>query len=323
MVPVVSSILGGCARNPQALAAFSVHPVASYSTAFTRKSVVNLLSNRNDPEVDAAVKEYLKSLYNGSAPAAAAPEKLAMASSIEKKYVAAQIVEYGMQSISLPLTASGSVPVKRYVAQIMSVAKKAGFEDPQKEVEYKLAEVSKTSETVKEFLNQAKGLMSVDYHTALIEAVNAIESEAGTSIIFDTASPAYKKFAVKLAEIATAHKLPVKLLADLKKAGSADEDTKAKLTNEYALWSEASRVADATAEMETIKAHAVSALDIHLGKTSDVVKAEAEAAMSALLKRVEGAKGAKWASALAADMKFTAWFDASVAANPAAGPVSK
>lgn len=57
-----------------------------------------MMGNRDDPEVDATIKSYLRSLYNNPAKA---PEKmeepLELTSQVEHKYTAAQTVEYGIQ----------------------------------------------------------------------------------------------------------------------------------------------------------------------------------------------------------------------------------
>lgn len=50
------------------------------------------------------------------------------------------------------------------------------------------------------------------------------------------------------------------------------------------------------------------------------VKSEQEASLASLQKKLEGAKGAKWAAQFQEDLKTIAWFDSAVAANPAAGP---
>ena len=42
--------------------------------------------------------------------------------------------------------------------------------------------------------------------------------------------------------------------------------------------------------------------------------------MASLVKKLDSAKGSKWAEQFKADLKNIAWFDAAVAASPAAGP---
>lgn len=142
---------------------------------------------------------------------------------------------------------------------LLARGRQAGFEDPVLEVEKKLVEHSQTAETVKELLTKAKGLTSPELHSALLDAVQQVESETGGSVLLDGSSAGYKKFVEKVkvrrgnlsmrAEhrsrtrheegcalslhalitasdtdaqaVATAHKLPWKLLLDAKK-GSAD-----------------------------------------------------------------------------------------------------
>lgn len=63
----------------------------------SKKDVVHFLDNREDPDVDAAVRAYMKAAYQSKA----APEKpeptFELASKVERKWVAAQIVESGAQ----------------------------------------------------------------------------------------------------------------------------------------------------------------------------------------------------------------------------------
>ena len=57
-----------------------------------------MLDNRDDPEVDAAIKAYLKAQYKGGSSAVEkAEETYELASKVERKYVAAQVVDYGIQ----------------------------------------------------------------------------------------------------------------------------------------------------------------------------------------------------------------------------------
>ncbi len=63
------------------------------------KDAAYLLDSRDDPEVDAALKAYLKAQYaGGKAKPTPAGEQLELASKVEKKYVAAQIVAQGVQA---------------------------------------------------------------------------------------------------------------------------------------------------------------------------------------------------------------------------------
>jgi hypothetical protein len=50
------------------------------------------------------------------------------------------------------------------------------------------------------------------------------------------------------------------------------------------------------------------------------VRKEQEAALAALSRKLESAKGSKWAAQYQEDLKYLAWFDAQVAANPRSGP---
>lgn len=332
MVPLALRALGGQLRQQQALSALGAVSVsvkalgstASFGTdAVTRKSVLHLLNNRDDPEVDAAVKQYLKSLYKGGAATSVdADEGLELSSKIEKKYVAAQVVEHGIQSISLPLAweSTGSdVPVKRYVAQMLAVAKKAGFEDPMKEVEKRLKENHAVSETVKEFLGRVKSCVSPDYHAALVEAVQSVEAETGSAVVFDASSEGYKKFVGKVQALAQQNNIPVGLLHTSAQR-PATEEAASKLQLDFQRWLQSAYVQDAAAELEAVKAQATTALDSHLSKTADQIREEGKAAMQQLLKKLDNAKGAKWAEQFKKDIKFTEWFDATVQANPAKGP---
>jgi hypothetical protein len=64
--------------------------------------VVYLLDNRGDPETDAGIKAFMKQAFADAAkPAAEAPVSadagLELTTKIEKKYIAAQVVESGIQ----------------------------------------------------------------------------------------------------------------------------------------------------------------------------------------------------------------------------------
>lgn len=70
--------------------------------AFTRKDVIYNLDNASDPEAEAAIKAFQREAFAAAAKGAAAlvppqePE-LAFTAKVERKYVAAQIVESGIQ----------------------------------------------------------------------------------------------------------------------------------------------------------------------------------------------------------------------------------
>lgn len=274
--------------------------------------------NVEDPDASSAVKAYLKGLYNGAKVEASVADESELASRVEKKYVAAQIVEGGIQNIAVPL-GDGSAAVKRYVAQLLSLGQQAGFEDPAVEVEKRIAEQSQTAETVKELLTKIKPFMSSDMHSALSEAVQQVESETNGAVLLDGSSAGYKLFAEKVKSIATASNIPWKTLVDYKK-GSADEDVQDKLNKDYAAWLQSARVADAAAELNALRAEATTLLDKHLGKTAEQVRKEQAASVQQLIRRAEAAKGAQWAQQYLEDVKRVQWFDACVAENPAVGP---
>lgn len=289
----------------------------------SKKEILHALGNRDDPDADSAVVAYLSALYKGAkVEPSSGDDSLEFTSKIEKKYMAAETVEFGIQTIALPLSHNeeGAASVKRYVAQLLALGKKAGFEDPMIETEKKLAEAAHVSDSVKELLTRARTVMSPELHASLTEAVNAVEAETGGAAVpLDGASPAYKKFADKAKAIATANKLPWKLLVDVKKS-AADEGTKDKLGKEYSSWLQSARVADAVAELAALRSEASSLLDKQLGKSAEQVRKEQSAALAQAMRRAESAKGAAWAQAFLEDVERTKWFDACVAENPAVGP---
>lgn len=64
----------------------------------TRKDVLYLLDNRDDPEVDASIKAFLRAQYqNPKAEAPRVADGLELTAKVEKKYYAAQVVEFGLQ----------------------------------------------------------------------------------------------------------------------------------------------------------------------------------------------------------------------------------
>lgn len=173
--------------------------------AFTRKDVVYNLDNSSDPEAEAAIKAFQRQQYAAAAKAdvkPAAPEPdLELASKIERKYMAAQVVESGIQNISVPLSyeAEGGVAaLKRYIAQLQNVGTQAGFAAPAVELDNKLSEVTKGAETAKDLLGRLKPYTSADYHAALSEALTAVEAETGGAVVLDGASAGYKKFTDKV-----------------------------------------------------------------------------------------------------------------------------
>lgn len=125
----------------------------------SKKDAAYLLDSRDDPEVNAALSQYLKTVYaGGKAAATPSEEHFALASKVEKKYVAAQVVAEGvqvrdagswrwccalhdwmrmltmvllcwlclLQNIALPLNYDGkdTAPVKRFVSQLVKLAAK-------------------------------------------------------------------------------------------------------------------------------------------------------------------------------------------------------
>ena len=68
----------------------------AFAEALTTKDVAYLLDNRDDPEVDAAIKTYLKGQFAGAKPTPSTSSG-ELASKVEKKYIAAQVVAQGVQ----------------------------------------------------------------------------------------------------------------------------------------------------------------------------------------------------------------------------------
>ncbi|EFJ50249.1 mitochondrial F1F0 ATP synthase associated protein [Volvox carteri f. nagariensis] len=166
----------------------------------SKKDVLYNLSNP-DPDAEASVKAYLTSLYKGAKlESSTADGSLELTSKIEKKYKAAAIVEYGLQNISVPLGYSSSniAPVKRYAAELRTLGKKAGFEDPATEVSKRLADTAATADSVKELLTKSQSLMSPELYAALLEAVQQIENSTNSTLTLDGGSPGYKEFAKKV-----------------------------------------------------------------------------------------------------------------------------
>ncbi|MEW5311754.1 MAG: hypothetical protein WDW38_003441 [Sanguina aurantia] len=289
----------------------------------SRKDVLYLLDNRDDPEVDASIKSFLRAQYQS--PKAEAPrvaDGLELTAKVEKKYYAAQVVEYGLQNVSVPLAwrKEGSMaPVKRYAAQLLALGAQAGFESPAVEVEKRVTEQAQTCETVKELLGRIKHLTSPDYFVALSDALVAAEAETNSTVTTDGSSAGYKKFAEKVKAAATAHKLPWKLLLD-SKSTNLDEAAQDKVDVEYAAWQQSAAVADAVSEIDAMSAASTTLLDKHLGKTAEQVRKEQAASLAALIKKVEAAKGAPWAAQFKADLAGLSWYDNAVSANPAVGP---
>jgi hypothetical protein len=78
------------------------HRRALPAEALSRKEVVHLLDSRDDPETDAAIKAFMKQAFKDAAkPAAQAHAAddagLELTTKVERKYIAAQVVETGIQ----------------------------------------------------------------------------------------------------------------------------------------------------------------------------------------------------------------------------------
>eukprot|EP00878_Enallax_costatus_P001127 GHUV01001264.1.p1 GENE.GHUV01001264.1~~GHUV01001264.1.p1 ORF type:complete len:415 (+),score=138.77 GHUV01001264.1:35-1279(+) len=298
------------------------------SEAFTRKDVVYNLDNSSDPEAEAAIKAFQRQQFEAAAKAGvkpAAPEPdLELASKIERKYMAAQVVESGIQNVSVPISyeaEGGLAALKRHVAQLQNVGTQAGFAAPAVELDNKLSEVTKGAETAKDLLHRLKPYTSAEYHAALTDALTAVEADTGGAVVMVGASAGYKKFADKVKAIAQSHKLPWQMLLPIKqKLPTADEDTADKLLKDYAAWLQSAAIADAKAEIAELQAEATRLLDSQLAKSADAVKKEQQAALASINRRLEAAKGSSWADAYRKDLEYTAWFDAAVAADPKAGP---
>ncbi|GBF99400.1 hypothetical protein Rsub_12333 [Raphidocelis subcapitata] len=298
--------------------------------AFTRKDVAYNLENTSDPEAEAAIRAFQREAYKAAAKGAAAlsppaePE-LAFTAKVERKYVAAQIVETGIQSIHVPLSydkdGSGATALKRYAAQLRDVARQAGFGEPAAELQAKLQEAAAGISTAKELLGRIRPYASPEFHTALADALAEVEAETGATVPLDGASPLYKKFASRVQAIAQQHKLPWQmLLSHQQKLAGADDDTRDALQRDYAAWLQAAQLADIKAEVEDLRAEAARLLDLQLGKSAEGIRKEHDAALAALGRKLEAAKGTKWAAKFKEDLAFVSWFDGAVAADPGNGP---
>lgn len=272
------------------------------------------MDNREDPEVDSAIRAYQKAAFSATQAAPEpAEETLELTAKVQRKYVAAQIVESGIQNIAVPLSATDAAPVKRYVQQLLSLGTKAGFESPIAEVTKRIREKSAGALSVKELLTQIKPLTSPEFHAALLEALAATEAETKCEVPLDGSSAGYKKFAEKVKKAAEAEKLPVKLLLDAKAGG---DEAAAQL----AVWSQSAQVADATAELNALRTEATVLLDKHLSKSAEQIRKEQAAALAALQRKIDAAKGSAWAVQYAKDLQAVAAYDAAVAADPVNGP---
>lgn len=333
-VAVLLGSSSGVAPQGSAAALLSVRGYAAAAAAgggspppFSRKDVVYNLHNSGDPEAEAAIRAFQREQFAAAAkgvpPAPAEPE-LELTAQVERKYAAAAVVEAGIQNIAVPLNwqaSGGPAALKRYVAELTAVGEQAGFAPPAAELEYKVAAAAAGAEGLRDLLGRLKPFTSPEFHADLMEAAAAVEAETGAPVTTDGASAGYKKFADKVKALAQAHKLPWQLLLPVKqKLPGADPETADRLARDYAAWQQAAAVADAKAEIEALQAEATRLLDSQLAKSAEAVRKEQAAALAAVNRRLEAAKGSAWAEAYRRDLQYTAWYDEAVAANPASGP---
>lgn len=96
-----SSLIGAGAAPAAAAATLLSRSFATQQPAFGRKDVVYNLNNSSDPEAEAAIKAYQRQQFaaasKGPAAGGAEEPEYELASQIERKYAAAQIVESGIQ----------------------------------------------------------------------------------------------------------------------------------------------------------------------------------------------------------------------------------
>ncbi len=86
----------------------------------------------------------------------------------------------------------------------------AGFEAPLSEVKKAIKDKSLGATTAKELLASIKPLASPEFHTALTEALAALEAETNSTVTLDAASAGYKKFADKVKVRPPRHATPSK-----------------------------------------------------------------------------------------------------------------
>lgn len=295
-----------------------------------------------DPEVDAAVRQHQRERFAAATKANGAPlppaagsaaqdASLELTARVERKYMAAQVVESGVLGVAPPVEYSaegvgGAAAVKRYAAQLQRVARAAGFSgDPVDGVSAKLDAASAGAEGAREVLARIAPYCSADFHQALHEALAEVETASGgRAVPMDGASPLYKKWADKVKAVAQAHKLPWQMLMAHHKvsagAGGGDDAQRDALARDYGAWLQTAALVDARAELDALSAEASRVLDAHLRKSPEDSKREREAAAAALLRRAEAANGQPWADRLRQDLAYLDWFDARVASNPVEGP---
>lgn len=289
-----------------------------------------------DPEVDAAVRAHQRERFAAAAKGTPAPSttattdaSLELTARVERKYMAAQVVESGVLGVAPPLeyaAEGGAAAVKRYAAQLQRVARAAGFGgDPVDAVSSRLDAAAAGAETAREVLARIAPYCAPDFHQALHEALAEAEAATGGSAVtLDGSSAGYKKWAEKVKAVAQAHKLPWQMLLahhKVQKAGAAgDEAQRDALQRDYGAWLQTAALVDARAELDALSAEASRALDAHLRKGPEAARKEREAAEAALLRRADAAKGEAWAAKLKEDLAYVAWFDEKVASAPLEGP---
>jgi hypothetical protein len=97
-----ASSLAGVSPVAAAAGALACGPARAFATAFGRKDVVYNLANASDPEAEAAIRAFQREQFAAAAkgaPGAGVPQEpeFELASQIERKYAAAQVVESGIQ----------------------------------------------------------------------------------------------------------------------------------------------------------------------------------------------------------------------------------
>jgi hypothetical protein len=287
-----------------------------------------------DPEVDAAVRAHQRERFAAAAKGTPSPSTTATDSSleltarVERKYMAAQVVESGVLGVAPPLeyaAEGGAAAVKRYAAQLQRVARAAGFGgDPVDAVSSRLDGAAAGAETAREVLARIAPYCAPDFHQALHEALAEAEAATGgQAVTLDGNTAGYKKWAEKVKAVAQAHKLPWQMLLahhKVQKAGAGDEAQRDALSRDYGAWLQTAALVDARAELDALSAEASRALDAHLRKGPEAARKEREAAEAALLRRADAAKGEAWAAKLKEDLAYVAWFDERVASAPLEGP---
>ncbi|KIY97475.1 hypothetical protein MNEG_10485, partial [Monoraphidium neglectum] len=74
------------------------------------------------------------------------------------------------------------------------------------------------------------------------------------------------------------------------------------------------------AEIADLRAEATRLLDTQLSKSAEGIRKEQAAAAAAVTRKLEAARGTKWAAKYQEDLAFVSWFDGAAAQDPAGGP---